>query len=224
MKNLLAAVVLMFISVGAWSQVPQFTSTDYEDWVYNNPSIELNTTNILANRIVLYTTSTGLIQDLISPVFDSYAGQTIDMSLIFVTDQWKSASFVKSKVALTAALLNEQGATVDSVTWVPTDIGRYNYLNMSLRVSRTLRNARLRFVSWKADVNSSGAIRQITATSALRGDVNLDGEVTVADVNAIIDVIVKDETDPELLSRADVNQDGEVSIADINNVVDILLR
>ena len=113
MKNLLAAVALMFISVGAWSQVPQFTSTDYEDWVYNNPSIELNTTNILANRIVLYTTSTGLIQDLISPVFDSYAGQTIDMSLIFVTDQWKSASFVKSKVALTAALLNEQGATVD---------------------------------------------------------------------------------------------------------------
>jgi hypothetical protein len=58
----------------------------------------------------------------------------------------------------------------------------------------------------------------------LMGDVNLDGEVTVADVNAIIDVIVKDEADPELLSLADVNQDGEVSIADINNVVDILLR
>ena len=223
MKNLLAAVVLMFISVGAWSQVPQFTSTDYEDWVYNNPSIELNTTNILANRIVLYTTSTGLIQDLISPVFDSYAGQTIDMSLIFVTDQWKSASFVKSKVALTAALLNEQGATVDSVTWVPTDIGRYNYLNMSLRVSRTLRNARLRFVSWKADVNSNGAVRQIDMTSQLRGDVNNDGEVTIADVNAIIDVVLRAPDDEALVARADVNRDNEVSVADINDILDIIM-
>lgn len=224
MRNVIATLVLVLMAMGAWSQVPQFTSTDYEDWIYNNPSIELNTTNILANRIVLYTTSTGLVQDLISPPFDSYAGQTIDMSLIFVTDQWKSSNFVKSKVALTAALLDEHGATVDSVTWIPTDISRYNYLNMSLRVSRSLRNARLRFVSWKADVNSSGAIRQMNATSTLRGDVNRDGEVTVADVNAVIDVIVKDDADDELLSLADVNGDGEVSIADVNNVVDILLR
>ena len=217
-------VVLMLMSMGAWSQVPQFTSTEYEDWIYNNPSIELNTTNILANRIVLYTTSTGLIQDLISPACESYAGQTIDMSLIYVTDQWKNTNFVMSKVALTAALLDEHGETVDSVIWVPTIVSRYNYLNISLRVSRTLKNARLRFVAWKADVNSSGAIRQMNATSALRGDVNRDGEVTVADVNAVIDVIVKDDADAELLSLADVNQDGEVSIADVNNVIDILLR
>ena len=214
----------MLMSMGAWSQVPQFTSTEYEDWIYNNPSIELNTTNILANRIVLYTTSTGLIQDLISPAFESYAGQTIDMNLIYVTDQWKNTNFVMSKVALTAALLDEHGETVDSVIWVPTSVSRYNYLNISLRVSRTLKNARLRFVAWKADVNSSGAIRQMNATSALRGDVNRDGEVTVADVNAVIDVIVKDDADAELLSLADVNQDGEVSIADVNNVIDILLR
>ena len=224
MRNLFVTVVLMLMSMGAWSQVPQFTSTEYEDWIYNNPSIELNTTNILANRIVLYTTSTGLIQDLISPAFESYAGQTIDMSLIYVTDQWKNTNFVMSKVALTAALLDEHGETVDSVIWVPTSVSRYNYLNISLRVSRTLKNARLRFVAWKADVNSSGAIRQMNATSALRGDVNRDGEVTVADVNAVIDVIVKDDADAELLSLADVNQDGEVSIADVNNVIDILLR
>lgn len=224
MRNLFVTVVLMLMSMGAWSQVPQFTSTEYEDWIYNNPSIELNTTNILANRIVLYTTSTGLIQDLISPAFESYAGQTIDMNLIYVTDQWKNTNFVMSKVALTAALLDEHGETVDSVIWVPTSVSRYNYLNISLRVSRTLKNARLRFVAWKADVNSSGAIRQMNATSALRGDVNRDGEVTVADVNAVIDVIVKDDADAELLSLADVNQDGEVSIADVNNVIDILLR
>lgn len=51
------------------------------------------------------------------------------------------------------------------------------------------------------------------------GDVNLDGEVNIADVNAVIDVIVSGD----LLPLADVNGDGEVNIADINAVIDIIL-
>ena len=51
------------------------------------------------------------------------------------------------------------------------------------------------------------------------GDVNLDNEVTVADINAVIDVILSDGTN----SAADVNGDGEINIADINAVIDIIL-
>ena len=52
-------------------------------------------------------------------------------------------------------------------------------------------------------------------------DVNGDGEVTVADVNCIINVILgaTDIYD----GRADVNGDGEVTVADINIVVDCIL-
>ena len=54
----------------------------------------------------------------------------------------------------------------------------------------------------------------------LEGDVNLDGEVTVSDVNAVIDVILTDTTAP----AADVNHDGEVTISDVNAVIDIILN
>jgi formylglycine-generating enzyme required for sulfatase activity len=53
----------------------------------------------------------------------------------------------------------------------------------------------------------------------LPGDVNNDGEVNIADVNAVIDVILGSGS----AQSADVNNDGEVNIADINAVIDIIL-
>lgn len=55
--------------------------------------------------------------------------------------------------------------------------------------------------------------------STLKGDVNGDGEVNIADINAIIDMILSGRSDPS----GDVNGDGEVNIADINAVIDIIL-
>ena len=55
----------------------------------------------------------------------------------------------------------------------------------------------------------------------LRGDVILDGEVNIADVNAVIRVILYGEDLYE--GRADVNGDGETNIADVNEVIKIIL-
>ena len=52
------------------------------------------------------------------------------------------------------------------------------------------------------------------------GDVNADGEVSIADVNAVIDIIL---TGIDVSGLGDVNRDGEINIADINAVIDILL-
>ncbi len=54
----------------------------------------------------------------------------------------------------------------------------------------------------------------------VKGDVNGDGEVSIADVNALIDMILSGQT----LPSGDVNDDGEVSIADVNAVIDIILN
>lgn len=59
-----------------------------------------------------------------------------------------------------------------------------------------------------------------TATDYVRGDVNGDGEVNIADINAVIAVILGGASNP----AADVNSDGEVNIADINAVIDIILH
>ena len=50
-------------------------------------------------------------------------------------------------------------------------------------------------------------------------DVNHDGEVNIADINAIVHAIFDNIDDP----AADVNDDGEVSIGDINALIDVIL-
>ena len=224
MKKSLLLTLFVLVILGTHAQVPQFSSKNFDDWIYSNPAIELNQTNILANRIVLYTTTTGLNLTLTSPQFNCAPGQIIDMRVTWVTIQWQNSNFNVSKVALTAALLDDSGAPVDSVTFTPDSVGRTNYIDLSLTVPRGLTSARLRFASWKADVNSSGAVRQIDISSFLFGDVNLDGEVSVADVNAVLDVILGGENDEQLHQRADVNRDGEVSVADVNSIVDVIVR
>ena len=52
------------------------------------------------------------------------------------------------------------------------------------------------------------------------GDVNGDGEVTIADINSIIDVMLNNGTNP----AADVNYDREINISDINKVIDYIVR
>lgn len=64
------------------------------------------------------------------------------------------------------------------------------------------------------------ALTSVSANAALRGDVNGDGEVTVADVNIIIDRILQGGYS----AASDVNGDEEVTIADVNVVIDIILR
>ena len=54
----------------------------------------------------------------------------------------------------------------------------------------------------------------------IKGDVNGDGEVNIADVNAAIDMILKGNSS----ASADVNGDGEVNIADVNALIDIILN
>ena len=57
------------------------------------------------------------------------------------------------------------------------------------------------------------------AQNSPRGDVNGDGEVNIADVNVVIDVILGGGSN----TAADVNNDAEINIADINALIDIIL-
>ena len=54
----------------------------------------------------------------------------------------------------------------------------------------------------------------------LLGDVNRDGEVNIADVNALIDRILEGKGD---IMPFDLNRDGEVNVADVNVLIDIIL-
>ena len=60
-----------------------------------------------------------------------------------------------------------------------------------------------------------------TISDSLKGDVNLDGKVDVADIATIIDVMASGSAGDSPAS-ADVNGDGTVDVADIATVIDIM--
>lgn len=60
-------------------------------------------------------------------------------------------------------------------------------------------------------------------TVVLRGDVNCDGFVNIADVTALIDYLLGSDPHPFNQVAAHVNSDSEINIADVTALIDILL-
>ena len=59
--------------------------------------------------------------------------------------------------------------------------------------------------------------------NAMLGDVNMDNSVTIADVTALIDYLLNQDSTGISLSNADINQDENVTIADVTALIDMLL-
>ena len=60
-------------------------------------------------------------------------------------------------------------------------------------------------------------------SAALRGDVNGDGSVNIADVTVLIDYLLSANASGINLTAADCNQDGSINIADVTALIDYLL-
>ena len=84
---------------------------------------------------------------------------------------------------------------------------------------RTLHVLRGTGDAYRADKNWNPYFRQIVE-DIFMGDVNGDLEVNIADVNAVIDIILGGNSST---TAADVNGDGEINIADINEIVNMIL-
>ena len=59
--------------------------------------------------------------------------------------------------------------------------------------------------------------------TVLRGDVNNNNEVTIADVTALIDYLLSGDATNINLAAADCNNNEEVTIADVTALIDYLL-
>lgn len=58
----------------------------------------------------------------------------------------------------------------------------------------------------------------------MKGDVNNDKEINIADVNALIDIILGAAYDEGTFFRADINSDNELNIIDLNGIIDLILN
>lgn len=80
-------------------------------------------------------------------------------------------------------------------------------------------------VRWGAGkLDASAGMRYILHIEPKTGDVNLDGEVNITDVNIVIDIILGGNVSDVFRENADTNSDGEVNITDINFVLDVIMR
>lgn len=224
----LVASVVMTMSMA--QSLPQFSSSSFDGWEYNNPGIALTASNIGGGKIVLYTASNGLTLTLISPVFPCLGIESISSVVTWYTRNIANSSFDLSRTALTLAIDDEQGNPLDSVTVTPTTHGVSTHtLNFTIAVPQGLSRARLRFVSWNANVVSCGAVRSATFASVgepvptgQSGDVDGDGTVNISDVTTLIDYLLSGNAAINL-DNADVDGDGAVNISDVTTLIDTLL-
>lgn len=78
----------------------------------------------------------------------------------------------------------------------------------------------------KEEINPVEVVFGFSVTSALLGDVNSDGQISIADVTALVNIILgKDNSKPYQYDHdaADLNGDGGTSIADVTALVNIIL-
>lgn len=94
----------------------------------------------------------------------------------------------------------------------------YNYANTQLVVPHGCAQAYRAADIWEKFQN---IVEADPVVEYMRGDVNGDGQVTIADVSALIDILLEGITPSN--DNADVNLDGEVSIADVSMLIDYLL-
>ena len=85
-------------------------------------------------------------------------------------------------------------------------------------------SVKIKAIATHPEYNNSDVLTLNYVLRTAPGDVNEDRETNIADINAIIKVILNGYSDILEQQLADVNNDGEVNIADINRVIDVILN
>lgn len=111
--------------------------------------------------------------------------------------------------------------SVQCLSVIPPELqGSHTFSYICYR-NATLTVPKNSIVSYKASIywRQFKKIVESEFCDGVPGDVNGDGEVNIADINAVIDIILSGE--PALCG--DVNGDGGVNISDVNAIIDIIL-
>ena len=98
--------------------------------------------------------------------------------------------------------------------------GQGNHVNLTHIDFIKVYNAMNQYCGWLGETSTEvGFHPNAEMPPVLKGDVNLDGEVNISDVNAVIDQILSGSMTPS----GDVNGDGEENSSDVNAVIAIII-
>jgi len=114
----------------------------------------------------------------------------------------------------------------DAFIWYTTDGSTPSETNGKLYQKPILINqaCKIKAIAVHPNYYSSDILTANFKIRTIPGDVNEDNETNIADINAIINIVLSGADDLLRFQLADINNDGEVNIADINAVIDIILN
>lgn len=221
MKRLFLLLAILSAAWATAQELPYFAQNSFDGWIYNNPGVELSSSNIINAKIRLYVDSQGLVITLISPEFSCQGLDSIRADV-----KWRSGS---EAIDLTLALDAADGTPLDSATCLPTSPSRDQDFVFLIPVPAGQATARLRFVSWHAQAATSGAVRRAVFTGitgqtheVLLGDIDGNGVLSISDITRLISLVLSGSADydPEV---ADIDGNGVLNISDITRLISMVL-
>lgn len=96
---------------------------------------------------------------------------------------------------------------------------------MSLRYNETSGQDRFRYYKNNTEGQPTQKAIQLykKVTASKKGDVNKDGDVTIADVTALVNILLNKDTTAYNLNAADVDDANGITVADVEALVNIIL-
>ena len=112
-----------------------------------------------------------------------------------------------------------QGSSWNELDSFTVTRGNLQHIVMGIPLKGSVRFRIVQTSGMRVNVDDITIYGRTQQEPGLRGDVNKDGEVSIADVNALVYIILSGIN----FDTGDVNIDSEINIADINAVIDIIL-
>lgn len=226
-KLLFALLIITVLGMHAQAQeIATFSRSSFGGWTYvNNAGIDLDAQSIGRGRIVLYTVSAGNVRELISPILSCQDVDDLTVKVSYRTQGSYIAERVTLKVALCSVDGHEHGFELITVPGGIID----HELSTQLAVPADAGVCQLRFTAPYADIDNCGAVMEVHVFSGSEagyqtGDVNGDGIIDVDDVNALINVILGNNSLEDFKGEANVDGQGVIDVDDVNAVINLILK
>lgn len=211
----------------------QFDLNHYQDWIYHRPETELTRQFIQQGRVNLFTMDGGWVCTLESPPFLCQEVDSVKVDVVYRVHAGTGTdgSYNTTKVTLQIDLLDEsENVVATSKLQVQKNMPEADQDLTTMMAIPQSGDYSLIFSAPKADGDNCGAIMKVkvwavsgSSTTYAKGDVNGDGTVDIADVNALINVLVGKEDAAKYDGRAYINDDLVVDISDVNSLINLLL-
>ncbi len=221
-----ALLLLVFMSIAvaqADDELLVFSRNNYDGWVYTQSGIDINNSNIGQDNINLYWDYA-----LISPEVTALDVESITVSVTGRTRGYEEPDYSNTLGKVYVQLIDDRDSLLMEVKHTFTTKENDRSFDVDFDIAGVASSPfRLRLACWDANMSSRFSVRKVVVAvkenvlSGVVGDVNNDGVVTSADVTALYDYLLNEDT--SAIVSGDINGDGFITSADVTTIYSIML-